>query len=321
MQTALKIDKLTKDYTIDFFGTKKKRALDELSLEVYEGEVFGFLGANGAGKTTTIKILMGLIYPTSGTAEILGRPISDISSRRDIGFLPESPYFYDYLTATEFLTYCGNLFRIEKSLLRGRIKELLRLVGLEQAADIQLRKFSKGMLQRIGIAQALINDPKMVFMDEPMSGLDPIGRREVRDIIISLRDRGKTIFFSTHILSDVEVLCDRVAILKQGKLAGCGRLSDLQQQSDTTMEVVAHNVDKEAVEKLGELAVSIRQTASGVNIRIRSEAELERVIQAVHQHKGGIVSVYPVKTLLEDFFIKGEKQSEDGVCGHPNSGS
>ncbi len=304
MKYVLEVSNLTKDYPVNFLGNRTKRALDGLNLEVREGEIFGFLGANGAGKTTTIKILMGLIYPTSGSAQILGKSILDVSVRQNIGFLPESPYFYDYLTAREFLAYCGHLFRMDEALLRKRIQELLKLVGLEHAVDTQLRKFSKGMLQRIGIAQALVNDPQVVFMDEPMSGLDPIGRREVRDIISSLRDQGKTVFFSTHILSDVEVLCDRVAILRQGKLAGYGRLCDLQKQSDRSMEVVAHNVDADGIEQLRTIAVAVRETASGVNIRISSEEDLEKVIQSVHRHKGSIVSAYPIKTLLEDFFSR-----------------
>lgn len=304
MKNVLEISNLTKDYPVNFLGNRKKRALDNLCLEVREGEIFGFLGANGAGKTTSIKILMGLIYPTSGSAQILGRSILDVSVKEKIGFLPEAPYFYDYLTAREFLTYCGHLFRIDEQLLRRRIQELLKLVGLEHAVDTQLRKFSKGMLQRIGIAQALVNDPQIVFMDEPMSGLDPIGRREVRDIISSLRDQGKTVFFSTHILSDVEVLCDRVAILRQGKLAGYGRLCDLQKQSDMSMEVVAHNIDSAGIEQLRKVAVTVRETASGANIRISSEHDLETIIQIVHQHNGSIISAYPIKTLLEDFFSR-----------------
>lgn len=311
MKKVLEISTLTKDYPVNFLRNRMKRALDNLSLEVYEGEIFGFLGANGAGKTTTIKILMGLIYPTSGSAQILGRSVLDVAVRQNIGFLPEAPYFYDYLTAREFLSYCGHLFRIEKTLLGRRIQELLKLVGLEQAADTQLRKFSKGMLQRIGIAQALVNDPQVVFMDEPMSGLDPIGRREVRDIISSLRDQGKTVFFSTHILSDVEVLCDRVAILRQGKLAGYGRLCDLQKQSDKSMEVVAHNVDREGIEQLRTVATAVRETASGVNIKISSESDLEAVIQRVHQHGGSIISAYPIKTLLEDFFSRENNPAAD----------
>ncbi|HZS45814.1 MAG TPA: ABC transporter ATP-binding protein, partial [Blastocatellia bacterium] len=224
MNNVIEIENLTKDYLIGFWKKRPQRSLDDLSLDVQEGEIFGFLGPNGAGKTTTLKLLMRLIFPTSGTARILGRSIDDTEMRRDIGYLPEHPYFYDYLTARELLDYYGQLFDMSPSDRKARTIELLKMVGMEEFADRQLRKFSKGMVQRIGIAQALINRPKVAFLDEPMSGLDPLGRRQVRDIIAGLRDHGVTVFFSTHILSDVEVLCDRVAILNRGKRIGYGRL-------------------------------------------------------------------------------------------------
>ncbi|MEW6735336.1 MAG: ABC transporter ATP-binding protein [Acidobacteriota bacterium] len=304
MKNIIEIERLTKDYMVGFWRPKPQRALDNLSLEVHEGEVFGFLGANGAGKTTTLKLLMGLIYPTAGTARILGHSIFDVEMHAHIGYLPEAPYFYDYLTAGEFLDYCGKLFGLAKDVRAQRIKELLKLVDLERAIDTQLRKFSKGMLQRIGIAQALINDPKVVFMDEPMSGLDPIGRREVRDIIASLREQGKTVFFSTHILSDVEVLCDRVAILRQGKLAGYGRLSELQQQRNRTMEVIAHGINSKGFERLREKALEVKETASGVHIQIADQSYVDEILIIIRQMGGQLVSVNPLRTSLEDFFVR-----------------
>ena len=216
MPTAVEINNLTKDYEVGFFRKRKVRALDDLSLSVDGGQIFGFLGANGAGKTTTLKLLMRLIFPTSGSARILNRDIGDVRMHERIGYLPENPYFYDYLTAREFLEYCAQIFGSPSAERKRRAADLLARVKLDERSwDKQLRKFSKGMLQRVGLAQSLVNDPEIVFLDEPMSGLDPVGRREVRDLIASLREDGKTVFMCSHILSDIEVLCDQVAILKR----------------------------------------------------------------------------------------------------------
>src|SRR6476620_2493296 len=226
---VIEIDNLTKDYEVGFLRKRKVRALDSLSLTVSQGEIFGFLGANGAGKTTTLKLLMRLIFPTTGTARILGHDIADISMHSRIGYLPENPYFYDYLTALEFLNFCGQIFGLSKATLSTRSKELLTSVRLDEKRwNTQLRKFSKGMLQRVGLAQALVNDPEILFLDEPMSGLDPIGRRDVRALMLELRDQGRTIFFSSHILSDAETLCSKVAIVASGRLAAAGPLAELQ---------------------------------------------------------------------------------------------
>src|SRR5512132_1614364 len=227
---VIEISNLTKDYEVGFWRKRKVRALDGLSLSVEPGQIFGFLGANGAGKTTTLTLLMRLIYPTAGSARILDHDIGDVAMHARIGYLPENPYFYDYLTPREFLDYCGQLFGLDQSARRRRTEELLTLVNLDNKSwKRQLRKFSKGMLQRVGLAQALVNNPEVVFLDEPMSGLDPVGRREVRDLISELRDEGKTVFMCSHILSDIEVLCDRVAILKKGRLAQVGYLDELRQ--------------------------------------------------------------------------------------------
>jgi ABC-2 type transport system ATP-binding protein len=215
---AIEIENLTKDYPFGFLHLKKKRSLEGLTMQVESGEVFGFLGPNGAGKSTTIKLLVGLIFPEAGTARILGKPISDIEMHRDIGYLPEQPYFYDYLTAAEVLDYFARFHDLTAADRSERVARMLKKVGLETAGKIQLRKYSKGMLQRVGLAQAILHDPKVVILDEPMSGLDPIGRREVRDIILELKREGKTVLFSTHILSDAEMLCDRVGVIVGGKL-------------------------------------------------------------------------------------------------------
>src|SRR5580692_818388 len=235
---AIEIQSLTKDYAVGFWRKKMRRSLDALSLEVHEGEAFGFLGPNGAGKTTTLKVLMSIIFPTSGTARIRGRSIDDVRMHREIGYLPEQPYFYDYLTARELLDYYARFFGYSAAERRGRVERSLDRVGLATAGNTQLRKFSKGMLQRAGIAQAILHDPKVIFMDEPMSGLDPVGRREVRDIILDLKSQGRTVFFSTHILSDAEMLCDRVAVLVDGKLQGVGAPRELVSMEIQGMEIL-----------------------------------------------------------------------------------
>src|SRR5438132_9517609 len=224
---AIRTEALTKHYTVGFWRPRPYVALDGLTLQVQAGEVFGFLGPNGAGKTTTLKLLMQLIFPTSGRADILGKPAGDIDVKRRIGYLPENPYFYDYLTAQELLEYFASCFGYSPAEGRTRASRLLDEVGIGAERRLQLRKFSKGMLQRVGIAQALINEPEVVFLDEPMSGLDPIGRREIREMILRLRDRGCTVFFSSHVLADAETLCSRVAIMAKGRLVTAGALSDM----------------------------------------------------------------------------------------------
>ncbi|ESA32622.1 multidrug abc transporter atp-binding protein [Leptolyngbya sp. Heron Island J] len=225
----VKIQELSKSYRTGFWLNQQVVSLQPCSLEVYQGETFGLLGPNGAGKTTLLKLLLGIIRPSSGNAQLLNRPAGDQTIKQQIGYLPENPYFYDYLTGWEFLTYSAGLFNIPASIYKERIPELLDIVGLSRQTAIkkQLRQYSKGMLQRIGMAQALINDPDIIFLDEPMSGLDPTGRYQVREVILSLKDQGKTIFFNSHILADVEVICDRIAILDQGALICQGSLHEL----------------------------------------------------------------------------------------------
>src|ERR1700704_2183169 len=226
-EAVIEIENLTKDYPYGFLQLKKKRSLEGLTMQVQAGEVFGFIGPNGAGKSTTIKLLMGLIFPTAGSARILGKPVSDIEMHRNIGYLPEQPYFYDYLTAAEVLDYFARFHDFGAAERRERVERMLKKVGLESAGRIQLRKYSKGMLQRVGLAQAILHQPELVVLDEPMSGLDPVGRREVRDIILELKKEGRTVLFSTHILSDAETLCDRVGVIVGGKLRGVGTPAEL----------------------------------------------------------------------------------------------
>ena len=301
---ALEMQNLTKDYVVGFWRKRSVRALDDLSLQVGMGESFGFLGPNGAGKTTTLKILMRLIYPTGGTARILGAPLDDMQMRARIGYLPEQPYFYDYLTARELLTYCAKLFGMNKADTRKRTDELLKRVGLLEAADKQLRKYSKGMLQRAGLAQALINDPDVLFLDEPMSGLDPLGRREVRDLIASLRDQGKTVFFSSHVLSDVEALCDRVAIMNKGCLIESGKLSDILKSRANELEAIVTGVNDAALQEMQTFAMEITPAPEGAHVLLSSDKEIERVLSIVHRAGGRLVSINPVRESLEDLFVR-----------------
>jgi ABC-2 type transport system ATP-binding protein len=302
---AVEITNLTKDYDVGFWRKRKVRALDDLSLSVEENQIFGFLGANGAGKTTTLKLLMRLIFPTSGSARILGHDIQDVRMHRRIGYLPENPYFYDYLTARELLEYCAELFGFPAVERRKRAADLLARVRLDEKRwDTQLRKFSKGMLQRVGLAQSLVNDPEIVFLDEPMSGLDPVGRREVRDLIASLRGDGKTVFMCSHILSDIEVLCDRVAILKRGRLAQVGHLNELRQRPDDPhqLEILATGADAATLKQYLP-AGEISPTPRGLRIEIAAENEIEGVLAALRKAGGKVVSIQPIKQSLEELFV------------------
>jgi ABC-2 type transport system ATP-binding protein len=298
---AIEIEGLTKDYPVGFWRKRMRRSLDDLSLRVDEGEIFGFLGPNGAGKTTTLKLLLSLIFPTAGTARILGRPIDDVAMHRDIGYLPEQPYFYDYLTARELLDYYARFSGFPAAERHARVSRVLERVGLAASADMQLRKFSKGMLQRAGIAQAIVHDPRIVFLDEPMSGLDPIGRREVRDIILDLKTQGRTVFFSTHILSDAEMLCDRVAVLHLGKLRGVGAPGKI-----VSLEVHATEILFEPGEGHS-LAAGLAERATPVGGRYRletPEGDLYRTLDELRACDARILSISPVRPTLEDYFLR-----------------
>jgi ABC-2 type transport system ATP-binding protein len=297
----IEIHGLTKDYPSGFWRKRWKRSLDNLNLHVEDGEVFGFLGPNGAGKTTTLKLLMGLIFPTSGAARINGRPIDDIGMHREIGYLPEHPYFYDYLTARELLDYYARFCGFSPAERYERVTRFLRRVGLGSAANVQLRKFSKGMLQRVGIAQAILHDPQVVFLDEPMSGLDPVGRREVRDIILELKQQGKTVFFSTHILSDAEMLCDRVGVLVGGKLQGVGAPREMVSVEVHSMEILFELPDGRAVpSRLAPLATYI-----GGRYRIAvPEPDVYATVDQLRMAEARILSMQSIRPTLEDYFIR-----------------
>jgi ABC-2 type transport system ATP-binding protein len=302
---AIETDGLTKDYAVGFWRPRPYRALDGVTLRVEANEVFGFLGPNGAGKTTTLKLLMQLIYPTSGRISILGRPAGDLEVRRRVGFLPEAPYFYDYLTAEELLSYFAGLFGIRNPERQRRVSDLLDRLGIGGERRLPMRKFSKGMLQRVGLAQALINDPEVVFLDEPMSGLDPIGRRDVRALILSLRDRGCTVFFSSHILSDAETLCSRVGILVGGQMVAMGSLSEMLAFKVAGWELVVAGIDPAALGMLGPAVRSVAPIADGrCTVDLAPDCEPERVIAAVRDRGGRLVSLNPLRTTLEDVFVE-----------------
>jgi ABC-2 type transport system ATP-binding protein len=305
---AIETFALEKIYLAGFWRKRPKTALKPLTLTVPDGEVFGYLGPNGAGKTTTLKLLMGLIFPTGGSAKILGTDWRDPRVKAQIGFLPEQPYFYDYLTAGELLDYYAHLSGLEARERRRRIGEVLARVGLHDAGHTQLRKFSKGMLQRVGIAQAIIHDPKLVFLDEPMSGLDPVGRREVRDLIQSLKDEGKTVFFSTHILSDAEALCDRVAVLHKGELRGVGVVQDLLARFSGKVEIIWDGpAAASAVQALG----SACHCTGASNRAVLLQEKLDAAIDAIRRGRGRLISVTPLRASLEDYFL--EKLNEAPV--------
>ena len=295
---AIEIENLTKEYPFGFLHLKKKTSLEGLNMQVEMGEVFGFIGPNGAGKSTTIKLLMGLIFPTAGSARILGRLISDVGMHKDIGYLPEQPYFYDYLTAAEVLDYFARFHDLTAADRKERVGRMLKKVGLETARKIQLRKYSKGMLQRVGLAQAILHDPKLVILDEPMSGLDPVGRREVRDIILELKREGKTVMFSTHILSDAETLCDRVGVIVGGKLQGVGAPGQLVDMKTQGMEILFE------LKGASNAPLLARATKTGDYYRLQvAEEELYAAMEQLRSAGARILSVTQVKATLEEFFM------------------
>src|SRR5487761_63741 len=296
---AVETHELTKDYLAGCWRKRPRRALDGLNLKVEAGETFGLLGPNGAGKSTTLKLL----FPTSGSARIFGRDLSDLSVHARVGYLPENPNFYDHLSAIEFLEFAGRLFGLDRRAARARIFKLLDRTGLTEFKDLAVRKFSKGMVQRLGIAQALINDPDLIFLDEPMSGLDPIGRREVRNLILDLRREGKTIFFSTHILSDAEMLCDRVAILNRGWLLGFGELREMLQMDIWATEMVLENPRAHVLEELNHYARAMVRTGDRVRIEFGGEHDANAMLAAALACGARVVSLNPVKSSLEDYFM------------------
>lgn len=304
---AIEIQGLAKNYSVGFWKKQIRPALKPLDLTVESGETFGFLGPNGAGKTTTLKLLMGIIFPTAGAARILGHDFHDPTIKPKIGFLPEQPYFYDYLNAPELLDYYAQLSGVPSAGRKQRIGALLERVGLADVGNKQLRKFSKGMLQRVGIAQAIIHNPEVIFLDEPMSGLDPLGRHEVRELIQELKDSGKTIFFSTHILSDAEALCDRVAVIHKGELRGVGVVNDLRSSTAGKTEVIWQGAH--ALAAVAKYALESHVTGDTVRAITQTES-LDPFLDRLRQQQAKLVSVTPLHGTLEEYFLSRTSEQE-----------
>ena len=316
---AIETNALTKDYTVGFWRPRPYRALDALTLRVDEGEVFGFLGPNGAGKSTTLKLLMQLIYPTSGEARILGKPVGDVAVRQRLGFLAENPYYYDYLSAEELLTYFASLFGLRGPDRAKRVAAVLDDVGLGAERRMRLRSYSKGMIQRVGLAQAILNEPEVVFLDEPMSGLDPLGRRDVRRLMLQLRDRGCTVFFSSHILSDAEALCTRVAVVAQGRLVATGRVPEIVGLEVRGWDLVIDRTNAALVAALGPRARQVTELPDGrCAIDLGPELPPDDVLALLSAHGSRVVSLNPVRQTLEDYFMRAvnaaERRDTSGVA-------
>jgi len=311
------IERVVKDFRPGL-GLRAKRVLHGIEFGVREGEIFGFVGPNGAGKTTTLKILMGLIRATSGSATILGHDVHETAFRRHVGFLPENPYFYSYLTGREILDFYARLCGLSRARRRSQVHKLLEWVDLAHAADARLRTYSKGMLQRVGIAQALVHDPDVVFLDEPMSGLDPIGRKEIRDLILRLRSEGKTVFMNTHILSDVEMVCDRVAIIVQGRIRYQGRIEQFLTDERLTTDVVVSGMAPEMAAALEEeLGATLRGLGERIELRLPHKsvgAALGRILAG----GGEIVSVTPHRVSLESVFLDAVRAEQAGEADGPD---
>ncbi len=306
----VRVENVVKDFRPGF-GLRRKRVLHGVTFEVFDGEIFGFVGPNGAGKTTTLKVLMGLIRPTEGTASILGRDVEESEFRDQIGFLPENPYFYPYLSAREILDFYARLCGVDSSRRAGRIEELLEMLHLTHSADARLRTFSKGMLQRVGVAQALIHDPKVVFLDEPMSGLDPIGRKEIRDVILGLRAAGKTVFMNTHILPDVEMICDRVAIIVKGVIRHQGRIEDVLPETEMTTAVVLSHLAPELATRFEEdFKAELRGLGERVELILPAK-QVQKLLAVALETGAEIVSITPHRSSLEDVFMSAVREGEE----------
>jgi ABC-2 type transport system ATP-binding protein len=301
LESAIHIDDLTKTYQKDFW-VKPALALDRLALEIHAGEVFAFLGPNGAGKTTTIKLITRLLFPTSGKITIFGIPNTNASVMNRVGFMPEQPNLYGYLKAYEFLDFIGHMFRMPSDTRKKRIGETLAKVGLAGHASDTIRHFSRGMIQRLGLAQAMINDPDLYILDEPMSSLDPIGRKEMRDLILELKSKGKTIFFSSHILSDAEIIADRVGILDRGRLVQVGSLKELIKESVDSVDVT-FIIDPEKLKVLGIPKDSLIRQDDTWTVRLDRQKNLSDLFRKIQEKEGQILSVIPQKRSLEDIFM------------------
>ena len=311
MAAAIETKKLTKSYKSRSAG--KINVVDNLDLHVEEGEIFGFLGPNGAGKTTTIKMLLGIIYPSAGEGYVLGKEIGDMDVHKLISYLPERPYYYEHMTGPELLKFYGGLFGLTD---KSHFDALLDRVGLGRDKTKTLNQYSKGMQQRVGLAQSLLNDPKLLFLDEPTGGLDPIAHREIRDLILSFRDEGRTVFISSHELSEVELICDRVAIINRGVVERQGKLTDLLRGG--RIEITLDGVDESFLRSLSVEGANVRSLPLGMLLDVPEEQDPNGIIDAVRTRGGTIVSVIPRKKRLEDLFVETVTSSRTGFA--PASG-
>ncbi len=300
---VLSVDKLSKTFKKPFSG-KRVHAVKAVSFEVRRGEIFGFLGPNGAGKTTTIKMLTGLIAPTSGSASLLGLPVPSSEAMGRVGFLPENPYVYPYLTPREFVTLAGRLNDVSGRTLDKRVPEVLDRVGVLYAIDRPVQALSKGMLQRVGLAAALVHDPEMLILDEPMSGLDPVGRKEVRDLIVAEQRGGRTVLFSSHILSDVEMLCDRVTILKKGEVVVAGTMRELIGDSGGHCEITLGDASEALLAALREQGFAPHSLGKSWSLEAGGDAQVAQVLAAALEAKARVESVIPKRETLESVFVR-----------------
>ncbi len=303
MPSIIEARGLRKVYSLGL-GARKIVALEGLDLAVERGEIFGLVGPNGAGKSTTIKLLLGLIRPTAGGGTVDGHPLGSVESRAHLGYLPETPSLYDFLTPIEFLRVCGRLNQVGGAAIERRAEELLELVGLGHARDLRVRRFSKGMVQRLGLAQALIGDPAVVVLDEPMSGLDPIGRKDVRDVMFRLRDEGRTVFFSTHILPDVEAICDRVALVSKGKLTDIGRLDRLLGSQIRAVEVTVSGLAREQAERIARERAARIRGEGGLIASFPTYEEANRFMSEILAAGGRVEAVAALRENLEELFMR-----------------
>jgi len=310
MSNVIEARGLRKVFRTGFF-MRAVEAVKGVDLDVAKGEIFGFIGPNGAGKTTTIKMLTGLIHPSAGSATIHGIPVTDPRSRQGLGFMPEGTYFHEYLTGVEFLNFHGRLLGLPKEVRRQRIPEVLELVGIAHAADQRLGRYSKGMRQRVGLAQALIGDPELLILDEPMSGLDPVGRKDVRDMILSLREAGKTIFVTSHILADAEMICDQVAIILGGRIVHHGYLDDLLGEEVEGAELVVESIQPELFDELAARARRSVPQGGRFLFDFAEAADAEKALDLVRERGGRVRSLTPKRRSLEDLMVsKMEKEAE-----------
>jgi ABC-2 type transport system ATP-binding protein len=308
---VVRTQNLAKTYVLGFFR-KKVQAVRDVTLEVERGEIFGLLGPNGAGKTTTLKVLLGLIRPSAGRAELLGRPLGDLEAKRRLGYLPETPYFYDYLTGRELLIFVGELFDLPRRVNARRADALLDRLGLARAAGLALRRYSKGMLQRLGVAQALINDPDLVLLDEPLSGLDPLGRKQLRELIAGLREQGKTVVLSSHILADVELLADRVAILVEGRSVDTGPLDALLDPHTLSTEVVFSRPGEALQGALAAAGHRPEILGDRGRITLAGDAPADPLLALIAEHGGSVLAVSPRKESLEDLVVREVQRQRGG---------